>query len=194
MLTRYLQFFYTHPYMSGPVIGSVLRLEEDFFEDGNCPQADKLKNSLMGPYAAVGDSFFWGSLKPFSSVVGVALAIKGFLLSPLILLLMYNPFHIWVRFKGFLEGYRKGREGVDFIRITDLPRLYRKIRWLSVISLGILAYLASTVHSFSSVYYFQLMEKVLILIIIGLAFFIIKKGISFVYILYGVTIIFFMIS
>ena len=47
MLTRYLQFFSPHPYMSGPVLGSVLRLEEDFFEDGNCPEADKLKKVLI---------------------------------------------------------------------------------------------------------------------------------------------------
>ncbi len=194
MLTRYLQFFNTNPYMSGPVIGSVLRLEEDFFEDGNCPEADKLKNALMGPYAAVGDSFFWGSLKPFSAVVGVALAIKGFLLAPLIFLLIYNPFHIWVRLKGFVEGYRKGREGVDFIRMTDLPRMYRKIRWLSVISLGILTYLASTTHSYSSVFYFEVMERVLILIVVGLVFFMIKKGISPLNILYGVTILSFVIS
>lgn len=194
MLTRYLQFFNTHPYMSGPVIGSVLRLEEDFFEDGNCPEADKLKNALMGPYAAVGDSFFWGSLKPFSAVVGVALAIKGFLLAPLIFLLIYNPFHIWVRLKGFVEGYRRGREGVDFVRMTDLPRMYRKIRWLSVILLGILTHLASTAHSYSSVFYFEVMEKGLILIVVGLVFFMIKKGISSMNILYGATILFFMIS
>jgi PTS system mannose-specific IID component len=194
MLTRHLQFFNTHPYMSGSVIGSVLSLEEDFFEDGNCPEADKLKNALIGPYAAVGDSFFWGSLKPFSAIVGVALAIKGFLLAPLIFLLIYNPFHIWIRLKGFVEGYSKGREGVDFIRKTDLPRMYRKIRWLSVISLGILTYLASTALSYSSVFYFEVMEKVLILIVIGLVFFMIKKGISPLNILYGMTILFFLVS
>lgn len=194
MLTRHLQFFNTHPYMSGPVIGSVSSLEEDFFEDGNCPEADKLKNALIGPYAAVGDSFFWGSLKPFSAIVGVALAIKGFLLAPLIFLLIYNPFHIWIRLKGFVEGYSKGREGVDFIRMADLPRMYRKIRWLSVISLGILTYLASAALSYSSVFYFEVMGKVLILIVIGLVFFMIKKGISPLNILYGMTVLFFLVS
>lgn len=194
MLTRYLQFFSTHPYMSGPVLGSVLRLEEDFFEDGNCPEADKLKKVFMGPYAAVGDSFFWGSLKPFSAVVGVALAIKGLLVAPLIFLLIYNPIHIWVRLKGFVEGYSKGREGVDFIRMTDLPRMSRRIRWLSAIFLGVLAYVISTAYSYPCEWYFEISAKIFMLIVVLLCFFVIKKGISPLNILYGMTILFFVIS
>ena len=193
MLIRHLQFFNTHPYMSGPLIGSVLRLEEDLYEDGDCADADKLKKILMGPYAAMGDSFFWGSLKPFSAIVGVALAIKGFLVAPLILLLIYNPIHIWVRLKGFIDGYSQGKDGVNSIRMMNLPRMSRRIRWVSVILLGVLAYIISADYSYPCVYH-EILTKLSILIIILFCFSVIKKGISPLYILYGMTILFFVIS
>ena len=194
MLTRHLQFFNTHPYMSGPIIGSVLRLEEDLCEDGNCPEADKLKETLMGPYAAIGDPFFWGSLKPFSAIVGVVLAIKGLLVAPLIFLLIYNPIHIWVRLKGFITGYSKGKGGFDFIKMMDLPRMSRRIRWISVIFLGVLTYVISITCSCSCICHFEIWAKVFMLIIVLLCFFIIKKGISPLNILYGATTLFFVIS
>ena len=71
--------------------------------------ADHLKKALMGPYAAIGDPFFWGALRPFSAVGAVILALKGVLLAPLAFLLLYNPAHLWVRGKGFIEGYRRGK-------------------------------------------------------------------------------------
>ena len=54
--TSHLQMFNTHPYLTAAVIGSVVRLEED----GDKLEADHLKKAVMGPYAAIGDSFFWG--------------------------------------------------------------------------------------------------------------------------------------
>ena len=59
-LTRHLQPFNTHPYLTAPVLGAVLHAETrpDASADGAAAQA--LKNALTGPYAAIGDAFFWG--------------------------------------------------------------------------------------------------------------------------------------
>lgn len=194
MLTRHLRIFNTHPYMSGAVIGSVLKLEEDFCKDGNCPEADKLKKVLAGPYAAMGDSFFWGSLQPFSAIVGVAMAIKGFLAAPLIFLLIYNPVHMWFRVKGFIDGYSKGKGGVDFVGMMNMPRMSRKVRWMSVIFLGILAYVISAVHSHPCVSNFGIPAKIFMLVIIVLCFFVIQRGISQINILYVAAFLFFVIA
>lgn len=187
MLCRYLQSFNTNPCMSGPIIGSVMRLEEDLYQDGNCAEADHLKNALMAPYAAMGDSLFWGSLKPFAGIVGVVLALKGFIASALILLLLYNPLHLWIRLKGFLEGYRKGRDGVDFIRDMNLPRLSMLIRWMSVLVLGWLGWVASSLSFFPATDHPEIIKKGFFLVTVLICFWIIKRGVSVLSILYGVS-------
>jgi PTS system mannose-specific IID component len=196
MLVRHLQMFNTHPYFSGPVIGSVVKMEEMALLDGQNTafSATDLKGSVMGPYAALGDSFFWGALRPFSSMVGATLAALGLAITPLIVLCVYNPFHLWIRLKGFVEGYRKGKLGIEFIRSMDLLKAARKIRWISLVVLVILTVVlaAGTCRLFGSLP--EVVIKSIIPIFIILCFWIIKKGISPVKILYGMVVLFFMIS
>lgn len=187
MLTRHLQPFNTNPCMSGPIIGSVMRLEEDLYRDGNCAEADHLKNALMAPYAAMGDSLFWGALKPFAGIAGAVLALKGYLVSGLVLLLLYNPLHLWVRLKGFLEGYRRGKDGVDFIRDMNLPRLSRLIRWMSVLVLGLLAWVASDLSFFPVTGHPAIVKKAVVLAGILICFRLIHRGVSVLSILYGAS-------
>jgi len=137
-LASHLQMFNTHPYLVAPVIGAVVRIEEE----GRTPEAVDLKQALMGPYAAIGDSFFWGALRSFSAVGAVIVAFTGTLTAPLAFLLLYSPSHLWVRGKGFLEGYRRGKSGIDFIRGLDLPGAAGRIRFLSLILIGVLAAVA----------------------------------------------------
>ncbi|MDQ1277518.1 MAG: mannose system component [Thermodesulfobacteriota bacterium] len=61
-LVRHLEYFNTHPYLSGAVLGSVIALETATGHHEQTPDISRLKKSLMGPYAAIGDSFLWGSL------------------------------------------------------------------------------------------------------------------------------------
>jgi len=64
-LVRHLEGFNTHPYLSGPVIGSIARLEETTEGGQAGPICSEVKNTLMGPYAAIGDTFFWAPGGPF---------------------------------------------------------------------------------------------------------------------------------
>lgn len=140
LLGRHLQRFNTHPYMAAPILGSVTRLELE----NRTSEAAELKNALMGPYAAMGDSFFWGALRPFSAVAALCLAVQGSLLAPAVFLALYTPPHLWVRIRGFLEGWRRGKDGIDFVRRLELPEKTRWVRWASAIALGGLAFLASS--------------------------------------------------
>ena len=115
ILLRHLQMFNTHPYFSAPVIGSIVRLEKDYADNGTAPDTVAVKQSLMGPYAAIGDIFFGGALKPFAAVFAVFLAYAGLIIAPLAFLLIYTPAHVWVRIKGFMESYRRGKQGIEFI-------------------------------------------------------------------------------
>ena len=193
MLTRHLQVFNTNPYMSGPILGSVARAEERLSEGGQCPEADNLKNSLMAPYAAIGDSLFWGALKPFAAIVAVICALQGWSLAPLMFLLIYNAVHFWVRVKGLISGYREGKGGIEFIRAMNLPQWSRRIRWLSVFLLGVLAYIVSRTPWFDFIH-LDILEKTSVLIIVFLCFWLLKKGISALRILYSASVIFILIA
>jgi mannose PTS system EIID component len=197
-LTRHLQLFNTHPYLAAPVVGSVIRLEEEHIkEKGAAPFTDavSMKQVLAGPYAAIGDTFFWGSLRPFAAIVSCVLAYIGYVLAPLAFLLLYTPAHIWVRLKGFFEGYRRGKKGIEFIRILDLPRIAVNIRWISLIVLaGWSAYLLSSKENVSFINLSVIPMKVVAIAVILFCILLIKKGISQFYILYGAAIFFLLIS
>jgi len=188
----HMDMFNTHPYLASPVIGSVTGMEEE----GVIPEtvAD-LKKVLMGPYAAIGDSFFWGALRSFSGVGAVILASSETLLAPLAFLLLYTPAQLWVRGMGFLEGYRRRRNGIDFIRRQDLPGAAGKIRLMLLILIGVLAAVAVDMtrrlpqHILPEIPLSVVASVFLILTFLG-----VRKGISQVKILYGMAIICMVIS
>ncbi len=195
-LRRHLQLFNTHPYMSAPILGAVARAEEANIESvQNSAEAEHLKNALMAPYAALGDSFFWGALKPFASVFSVLLALKAFLLAPFAFLILYNPSHLWIRIRGFIEGYNRGKESVGFIKLLDLPRLTAKIRWASLAGLACMAALISHYIETSALGLPVLfLTKVILLSLVLLCYWGIRKGISQMMMLYTMFIMSFLWS
>lgn len=194
MMGRHLQMFNTHPYLSGPIIGSAVRMEENIQVNPNSGKdADSLKYALMAPYAGIGDSFFWGSLKPLSSIIAVTLAMGGFLVAPLVFLFFYNPPHLWIRGKGFWEGYQRGREGIELIRNFDLPRVGGRLRWISVVFLALLTILSAAAFGSVPGYYDPLL-KIAALSAVVLIYLAIKKRISAILVLYAIFIILLMVS
>lgn len=194
MLTRHLQMFNTHPYLSTPIIGSVLRMEEERRSGEDALSIMTVKQSLMGPYAAIGDTFFWGALRPCAGILAVIVAWMGWLFAPLAFILIYIPVHFWVRLKGFLEGYRRGKQGIEFIRRIDLPHIAIRVRWLSLAGLsGCGLWLMRdgyTTHIGVS----WIVMSLAALAIILLCWWLVKRGISQVYILYGAVVILTLIS
>lgn len=194
MLTMHLQMFNTNPYLSASVIGSVVRLEEEQAGEGEAPDVIAIKRSLMASYAAIGDIFFWGALRPFSSIIAVILGYMGLIFAPVAFLLIYTPAHVWIRLKGFIEGYRQGKKGFEFIRSMDLPRVAVKIRWLSLIMLaGALVWLSCYGRwPFAETY--GMIIKLTAMALILLCLLLIKKGISQIHIIYGAVVIFFIVA
>jgi PTS system mannose-specific IID component len=181
LLARHLQRFTTHPYLAAPIIGSVGRLEAE----NRFSESTDLKNALMGPYAAIGDSFFWGALRPFAGIAAVCLAIMGFFLAPLLFLVLYNPAHLWVRLRGFVAGWRQGQDAIEFIRRLDLPEMSRRIRWCSTVLLAAAAYLAVAAGPFHDLFQPGLPGQIGGLLVILASFLAVRKGVSPLAILYG---------
>jgi PTS system mannose-specific IID component len=142
-LTKHLQMFNTHPYFSAPIIGSIVRLEEENVSQDEVFDANSIKRSLMASYAAIGDIFCWGAFRPFVAIISVLLIYMGLVFAPIFYLFVYTPVHFWVRLKGFIEGYRRGKRGFEFIRSMDLPSVAVKLRWISLtVLIGLMIWLS----------------------------------------------------
>ncbi len=138
-LKRHMEFFNTQPYMAAPIIGAVIRLEEDINAGKALPEdASLFKRSLMGPYGAIGDTYFWGSLKPLASVFGVLLfTLFGSLWAGVIFLIIYNIPHLWMRIRGLTAGYNLGIEVALYIKSLDIPEWGKRVRYVTICFLGI---------------------------------------------------------
>jgi PTS system mannose-specific IID component len=185
-IERHLQMFNTHPYLAAPIIGAVVRGGE---EGAAVEAVDRLKTALMGPYAAIGDSFFWGALKTFCAVGAALAALAGSLLAPLVFLILFTPAHFWVRGKGYLEGCRREKGGIDFIRGLDLPGAGGRVRSFLPVLVGILAAVAGDAVRRSWTSLPEIPATAVAFFLILLSFLAVRRGISPLAILYGTTLL-----
>jgi PTS system mannose-specific IID component len=118
---RHLEFFNTQPSMGALILGGTVRLEERVAAGEADPRAiGTFKVGLMGSLGAIGDSFFWGALRPMASVAGVLLALLHPLLGIVAMLLLYNGVHLTLRRRGFLAGMEGPEGAVDWLRRAAL--------------------------------------------------------------------------
>lgn len=134
ILYQHLEFFNTHPYMAAPLLGIIISLEEEA-AFGKCRKPEvisQIKSCMAGPFAALGDSFFWATWRPFTAVVGICLFLLNeekrliYWLAPFIFLFLYNILHLAVQNVGMWMGYRLKTQLVNVIcriKIISLVRL-----------------------------------------------------------------------
>lgn len=140
---RHLEYFNTHPFLAGPVLGITLSLEEARSQGKTgYLEVKEFKNMIMAPYAAMGDAFFWGGVRPLAAAIALFFAFRGSLLAPVVFLLLFNLPHFWFRWVGLFRGYTLGLRAIDDIGRFHLPDLAIRCKEATVILLGALcAYL-----------------------------------------------------
>jgi len=116
---RHLRNFNTHPYLAGLVAATVIRSEES---GGSDEAVEGLKRSLMCALGAVGDEFFWATLRPFAAVVALPAALAGAVWAPLLMLAVYNVPHFSVRMWSVGAGLGEGRAIVELLQRQPLSR------------------------------------------------------------------------
>ena len=91
-LKRHLEFYNTHPYVSAPVIGVTLALEEE--RANGMPVEDQaiqgVKVGMMGPLAGVGDPVFWFTIRPILGALGASMAMGGSIIGPILFFVVWN--------------------------------------------------------------------------------------------------------
>lgn len=139
-IARHQAFFNTQPYMAPTVMGITLHLEEH----EQSQLIPKVLPSVSGSLAAVGDTFFWATLKPITALLCLLAVICGMPWSIITVLVLFNLGHLWIMIWGFLQGYRHGPAGAlkvgSVIAIDTTHRVSYAIPFLCG---GILAFIPS---------------------------------------------------
>ncbi|MFZ5468237.1 MAG: PTS system mannose/fructose/sorbose family transporter subunit IID [Myxococcota bacterium] len=137
---RHLVFFNTHPYVAAAILGGVLYHEERLARGEEGPErVAAFKAALMGPLAALGDGFFWLSLRPAVGALCAALVPLLGAWSALLFLVLYNLVHLFLRARLFWLGFTLGDRLVEGVAAVHLPQKGARLRALAAASAGGLA-------------------------------------------------------
>jgi PTS system mannose-specific IID component len=133
----HLEYFNTHPYLASYILGAVIRMEEGRATGQNTHgDVSGLKSALMAPLGALGDSFFWGALKPLAAIAAVALFMTGYWWAPLIFLVIYNTWHVGLRAGMLFWGYRSGGDAVALMTRYSLMKTAKRYKLITLTLLG----------------------------------------------------------
>ena len=149
-LQRHLALYNTTPQVSSIISGIAAAMEK---EASTNPEFDKnsinsVKVGLMGPFAGIGDSFFWGTFRVIATGIGVSLAQEANAMAPIAFLLIYNILHILVRYYGCQFGYTFGTEMMSGIASSDTIKKLSKAA--TIVGLIVIGGMAASMVSFTT--------------------------------------------
>lgn len=137
-LRLHMEYFNTQPYLAAFILGAVVRLEEERAAGRASAAIDAtgLKAALMAPLGALGDSLFWGALKPLAAVIAVALVMAGIWWAPILFLVLYNFWHVGLRLSVLFRGYRSSGDAMALMERYHFTRMARLFKAISLAVLG----------------------------------------------------------
>jgi len=142
-LKRHSAYYNSHPYMGCAVLGASVRLEE-MASLGECAPgaATEFKKKVMGVFGALGDEFFWGSLRPFAAALGALAVFSSGVWGVALFLGVFNAVHLRMRCSMLAKGAELGEGVAGYVSSLALPRWSERLRAAACAALGVLAALA----------------------------------------------------
>ncbi|MBL8914048.1 MAG: PTS system mannose/fructose/sorbose family transporter subunit IID [Archangium sp.] len=126
---RHLSPFNTHPYAAAALVGGILFHEVKVARgEGTVEDVVRFKQTLMGPLAALGDGFYWLSLRPAAGALSAVLVPVIGPWSALVFLALYNVVHLATRAWLFATGYREGAGVVARLATLRVPMWSTRLR------------------------------------------------------------------
>lgn len=113
--SRHYEFFNTHACMAGLIAGLAVAMEKEKTEKGKVDgeMISKIKASLMGPLAGIGDSFFFNCVRIIAAGIAIGFASEGNFLGTLIFILIYGGSYLVIKWYLMVAGYKAGSEMID---------------------------------------------------------------------------------
>ena len=152
VLLRHTGFFNTNPYLVTVIVAMVLNAEEEISKgkENNLKRPETIKSLMAGPIAAIGDYFFWGTLRPVISFITILLIILsinlfsvGYLwVSPIIFISLYNIIHLFFRYWSLIISFKLDDKMIKIISKLEIKYIgdIFRIFGLGVIVLAIFFY------------------------------------------------------
>ena len=148
---RHLEFYNCHTTMQPLIGGIVCAMEEENAtqEDFDPNTINSVKAGLMGPLAGIGDSVFWGTLRPLAGGIACSLALTGNLFAPFLFLLLFNIPNVLVRYFGCHWGYNSGMKALN--RFEELGLTEKIFTAASIIGLLVIGGMSASMVSINPV-------------------------------------------
>ena len=143
---RHMEMFNTMPLLIPPIQGTTLAIEEKIANAAPGEDTQELEDSvnnikvgLMGPFAGIGDSLGWGTVRPIVCSIGASMAAGGSIVGPIFTLVAWNLFNFGLRYYGLVYGYKMGTNMLSTIRSTNIiEKLSTGASVLGLMVLGVL--------------------------------------------------------
>jgi len=140
-LKRHMELFNSHPYLAGYIVGAALKAEADATaKDAGPNQAQALKQAMAPALAALGDSFYWATLRPAVGMLAVVvswLAPQPWnLAAPVALLLGFNIPSLWLRLDSVRVGWQQGPGVALYVARQRLPAIAEGLSMGALILVG----------------------------------------------------------
>jgi mannose/fructose/N-acetylgalactosamine-specific phosphotransferase system component IID len=103
----------TNPFSAGAVVGTIARAEDVAQEISSI---DRIASVAQSTLAAGGDRFFWQTLRPALTALGVVLGLMHSPFAPLGFLLAFNFVTQGTRALGLRLGYEQGRAAIPTLQ------------------------------------------------------------------------------
>ena len=139
-LMRHVEYYNGNPFMITLVLGAVARMEEMLKYDEGITEKDisRFKKAVGPATGAVGDRFFWNTLRPFGIILGLFAAVFYGLWGIVLLLLVFNIPALLLRWHWLTAGYRIGTGVVSEIQNRRIEGAVNKMGTLSAMLLSFL--------------------------------------------------------
>lgn len=135
---RHLEYFNSHPWTCGAIFGIVASMEERRAngEDVSEENIGAVKAALMGPLAGIGDSLFWGTVRPIVAGLCASLALTGNGIAPLLFVIVLNVIHFGLQYWGVMNGYRLSENFMAKMESMQIKRWMSAATILGLIVVG----------------------------------------------------------
>ena len=152
-------YFNTNPYLITFILGMLLK---ETRVHGKIGDYHKVYASALG---ALGDTFFWHSLRPFAFFISLWFIMIDIIYVPIAYLVIFNFFNILFRIIGFYYGYTFGVNVINLFNKIKFNKWSQFFDGVTVFMIGIvIAYVIKYQSTTSPIHVF----KSIILFIIGI--------------------------
>lgn len=137
VVKRYLGYFNSNVFLAPTIAASVLSIERQQRSEQQVAIAPHVfAEAVMAPFAAAGDAFFWGGLRPLCCALAVAFGVLGYWWSPLLFIILFNLPVVFVRLIGPWLGYSRGIDIVQLLQLWHVADIAIVLKRLTVATLG----------------------------------------------------------